>query len=38
VGLLKDATGSFAAVLLVFGALAAAAGLLALRLRPAARA
>jgi ACS family tartrate transporter-like MFS transporter len=38
VGLLKDATGSFAAVLLVFGGLAAAAGLLALRLRPAARA
>lgn len=35
VGLLKDATGSFAAVLLVFGGLAAAAGVLALRFRPA---
>lgn len=38
VGLLKDATGSFTAVLVVFGGLAAAAGLLALRLRPAGRA
>jgi cyanate permease len=35
VGLLKDATGSFAAVLLVFSGLAAAAGVLALRFRPA---
>ena len=35
VGLLKDATGSFAAVLVIFGGLAAAAGLLALRIRPA---
>ncbi len=34
VGLLKDATGSFATVLLVFGGLAAAAGVLALRFRP----
>ncbi|HEY6061670.1 MAG TPA: MFS transporter, partial [Gemmatimonadales bacterium] len=34
VGLLKDVTGSFATVLLVFGGLAAAAGVLALRFRP----
>lgn len=35
VGLLKHATGSFAAVLVVFGGLAAVAGLLAMLLRPA---
>lgn len=35
VGVLKDATGSFAAVLVVFGGLAAVAGLLAMLLRPA---
>ena len=37
VGLLKNATGSFAAVLMVFGGLATVAGLLAVWLRPPAR-